>query len=41
MLPDDECATFEAVDFFVRFLRSVMAETGAVGVVVVEATAAL
>jgi hypothetical protein len=39
MLPEDECATFEVVDFFARFLRSVMAETGVAAVV--EATAAL
>jgi len=38
MLPE-ECATFEVVDFFARFLRSVMAETGVT--LVVEATAAL
>jgi hypothetical protein len=39
MLPDDDCATFEIVDFFARFLRSVTAETGVVAAV--EALAAL
>ena len=39
MLPEDERATFEVVDFLARFLRSVMAETGVT--VAVEATAAL
>jgi hypothetical protein len=39
MLPKDKCRTFEIVDFFARFLRSVTAETGVAAVV--EATAAL
>jgi hypothetical protein len=39
MLPEDECATFEVVDFFARFLRSVTAETGVA--VAVEALATL
>lgn len=39
MLPEDDRATFEVVDFFARFSRSVMAEIGVIGLV--EATAAL
>jgi hypothetical protein len=30
MLPEDDCATFEVVDFFARFLRSVTADVGVV-----------
>jgi hypothetical protein len=39
MLPEDDCVTFEVVDFFARFLRSVTAETSVVAAV--EALAAL
>jgi hypothetical protein len=39
MLPEDDHATLEVVDFSARFLRSVMAEAGAVAAV--EALAAL